>query len=270
MHGYRADLRGDSETVVSVPDAEVDEAVFDCVRSANAPSPPQWPEFLTGQRTKPARVLLVDDDPCIRRVIAQELLADLRIQLEGQAGSLREGRRLIAAREFDVLLVDLRLGDGSGFELIEETRRHRSAAEIIVISALEDEEQVLHAFELGASGYLLKNSWFQNYAQAVLQVVNGGASITPALARRLLLRLGHQGKAARSPAVRPPAAQEVLSAREREILKLVAAGHISGEIALRLSISAQTVNAHVKSIYRKLRVHTRAQAVSFAARRGLL
>ena len=79
-----------------------------------------WPDFLTGQQTKPVRVLLVDDDPFVRRVIAQELLGDLRIQLEGQAGTLREGRRLLMQHEFDVLMVDIRLGDGSGFELIEE------------------------------------------------------------------------------------------------------------------------------------------------------
>ena len=136
------------------------------------------------------------------RVIAQELLGDLRIQLEGQAGTPREGRRLLMQHEFDVLMVDIRLGDGSGFELIEEAKRHRSAAEIIVISALEDEPQVLHAFELGASGYLVKNAWFQSYAQAVLQVVNGGAAITPRLARRLLVHLDH--KRSNVNPVRPP------------------------------------------------------------------
>lgn len=227
-----------------------------------------WPDYLTGQETKPVRVLLVDDDPFVRRVIAQELLGDLRIQLEGQAGSLREGRRLLMQHEFDVLMVDIRLGDGSGFELIEEAKKHRSAAEIIVISALEDEPQVLHAFELGASGYLVKNAWFQSYAQAVLQVVNGGAAITPRLARRLLVHLDHQ-RSNPSP-VRPPDSKATLSAREREVLRLVATGYVTEEIALQLTISAQTVNAHVKNIYRKLHAHTRAQAVSFASHRGLL
>jgi DNA-binding NarL/FixJ family response regulator len=227
-----------------------------------------WPDFLVGQETKPVRVLLVDDDPCVRRVIAQELLGDMRIQLEGQAGSLREGKRLVAQHEFDVLLVDLRLGDGSGFELIEDAKKHRSAAEIIVISAMEDEQQVLHAFELGATGYLVKNSWFQNFAHAVLQVVNGGAAITPGLARRLLLKLDHR-RTDLGPA-RLPGTRDILSAREREVLKLVAAGHLTEQIALQLTISGQTVNAHVKNIYRKLQVRTRAQAVSFAAHRGLL
>lgn len=232
------------------------------------PDPLPWPDHLLGQEARPVRVVLVDDDPCVRRVIAQELLGDPRIRLEGQAGSLAEARRLLARCEFDVLMVDLRLGDGSGFELIESAKRHRSAAEIIVISALEDDPQVLHAFELGASGYLVKNAWFQSFAQAVLQVVNGGAAITPRLARRLLVHLDHRRSNA-SP-VRPLDRRASLSAREREVLRLVANGHVTDDIALQLTISAQTVNAHMKSIHRKLQAHTRAQAVSFASHRGLL
>lgn len=235
-----------------------------------AAAPAIWPDFLAGQPSRPVRVLLVDDDPCARRVIAQELLADLRVHLEGQAASLREGKRLVAAHAFDVLLVGLHLGDGSGLDLVEAAKRHCSGAEIIVISAVEDEEQVLHAFALGATGYLLKNCWFQNYAQAVLNVVNGGASITPTLARRLLGRLHGQAGQGQADGPRPPPGRDSLSTREREILKLVAAGHISGDIGVRLDISVQTVNAHMKNIYRKLRVHTRAHAVSCAARRGLL
>jgi DNA-binding NarL/FixJ family response regulator len=127
---------------------------------------------------------------------------------------------------------------------------------------------VLHAFELGASGYLVKNAWFQSYAQAVLQVVNGGAAITPRLARRLLVHLDH--KRSNVNPVRPPDTKATLSAREREVLRLVATGYVTEEIALQLTISAQTVNAHVKNIYRKLHAHTRAQAVSFASHRGLL
>ncbi|MBE0588004.1 MAG: response regulator transcription factor, partial [Hydrogenophaga sp.] len=148
-------------------------------------NPPSiWPDFLVGQTEQPARVLLVDDDPLVRHVMAQELLADDRITLVAQAGSVREARRKIALHAFDVLLVDLNLGDGTGFDLIELVKRSRPGVEVVVISAIEDEPQVLHAFELGATGYLIKNAWFGNFPQAVLQVVNGGASITPSLARR--------------------------------------------------------------------------------------
>ncbi|MDH6169215.1 DNA-binding NarL/FixJ family response regulator [Variovorax boronicumulans] len=233
--------------------------------SANTPPPPG---FFDGEQPRAVKVLLVDDDPFVRRVIAQELLGDLRIQLEGQAGSLREGRRLIMAHDFDVLLVDSRLGDGSGFDLVHEAKKRYSGAEVIVISAVEDETEVLHAFQLGASGFLLKNAWLQSYAQAVLHVVNGGAAITPRIARRLLLHLDHRRP--RPDPVQPIETKAALSQREREVLQLVATGHVTGEIASQLTISVQTVSVHVKNIYRKLHAHTRAQAVSYATSRGLL
>jgi DNA-binding NarL/FixJ family response regulator len=230
------------------------------------PATPLWPDFLTGQEGAPVRVLLVDDDEFMRRVIAQELLSDLRIQLEAQAGSLRDGRRLLATHEFDVLMVDLRLGDGTGFDLIREAREHHPNCEIIVISALEDDAHVMQAFELGATGYLLKDAWLQSFAQAVLQVVNGGAAITPRLARRLLARMSHQIE--ESPAADPVRHATALTPREREILRCVAQGYVSEEIGARLGISGQTVNAHIKNIYKKLHVHSRAQAVSLAAHTG--
>lgn len=230
--------------------------------------PPLWPGFLAGQPDRPVRVLLIDDDPHMSRVIAHELLADLRINLLGQASSLREGRRLISQSEFDVMLVDLNLGDGTGFDLIEYMKTVRPMAEAIVISAMEDEQHALHAFELGATGYLVKNSWFGSFPQAVLQVVNGGASITPNLARRLLSRFEHGPLAEQ--VTQEARSKDKLSEREKEVLKLVASGLTSTEIGVRLLISGQTVNTHIKNIYRKLNVRTRAQAVSFATHRGFL
>ena len=226
-----------------------------------------WPPYAVGQVTKPVRVILVDDDTNIRHIISSELMADLRCDLVGQGASMREGLRLISSCEFDVMLMDLNLGDGNGFGLIEQMKIVRPLAEAIVISAMEDEQHALHAFELGATGYLVKNSWFGNFSQAVLQVVNGGASITPNLARRLLHRL------APSPgdiSARSELPKKGLSEREHAVLKLVAAGYTSVEIGTRLSISGLTVNTHIKNIYRKLQVKTRAHAVSSALQRGLL
>jgi DNA-binding NarL/FixJ family response regulator len=228
---------------------------------------PAWPGFLAGQAERPVRVLLVDDDPHIRQVIAQELLTDRRTDLVAQGGSVRDGTRLAATHDFDVLLVDLNLRDGSGFDLIETVKLTRPSVEVVVISVMEDEEHAVHAFELGATGYLVKNSWFGNFAQAVLQVANGGASITPSLARRLLHRLRP-----RSPMLAWSGAglKQKLSRREREVLKMLASGYTSTEIGQQLCISPQTVNAHIKNIYRKLHVHSRAEASSVAAQSGIL
>ena len=226
-----------------------------------------WPAFLVGQESHPVRVLLVDDDQHIRQVIAQELMADPRTLLVAQAGSLREGRRAVKLHEFDVLLVDLNLGDGDALDLIDLLKSTRPSAQAVVISVMEDNAQVMRAFELGATGYVSKNSWFGNYSQAVLQVANGGASISPHLARRLLQRfdLTHPAESAR----RESEHVGRLSLREREILRMVASGYTSTEVGSRLLISAMTVNTHLRNIYRKLQVRTRAQAVRFASLRGL-
>ena len=229
---------------------------------------PMWPGFMKGQAEQPIRVLLIDDDPHMSRVIAHELLGDLRINLLGQGGSVREGRRLISQNDFDVMLVDLNLGDGTGFALIEYMKTARPTAQAVVISAMEDERHALHAFELGATGYLVKNSWFGDFSQAILQVANGGASITPSLARRLLGKFAHLQTDGHSPHENKD--REMLSEREKEVLKLVASGHNSIEIGERLTISGQTVTTHIKNIYRKFNVRTRAQAVSFAENRGLI
>jgi DNA-binding NarL/FixJ family response regulator len=229
--------------------------------------PSQWPDHLVGQPGKPVRVFLVDEDPHMRKVIANELLSDLRTDLVAQGTSLREGRRLLLQYDFDVMLVDANLGDGSGLALIEHMKIVRPLAEAIVISAVDDEQSTLRAFELGATGYMVKNSWFGSFPQAVLQVVNGGASITPSLARRLLQRLEQLQMFA--PAIAPQTCDK-LSEREKGVLKMVAAGYTSIEIGGQLTISCQTVNTHIKNIYRKLQVRTRAQAVSYAAHRGLI
>lgn len=232
--------------------------------------PSMWPDFMAGQVEKPVRVLLVDDDAHMRRVIAQELMADQRTLLVAQAASVREGRKAIKQHEFDVMLVDLNLGDGEGFQLIDYMKSTRPTAEAVIISIMENDDQVLHAFELGATGYLVKNSWFGSYPQAVLQVANGGASITPHLARRLLQRFDH-GVVAPAAHEKPQEERETerLSQREKEVLRMVASGYTSAEIGTRLLISSLTVNTHIKNIYRKLQVRTRAQAVRFASLRGL-
>lgn len=226
-----------------------------------------WPQTMIGQEGKPVRVFLVDDDSHIRRVIAQELMSDPRTLLVGQAGSLRDARKHLGQQRFDVLLVDLNLGDGEGLELISFAKTINPEALIVVVSVTERDDKVLQAFELGAMGYLLKNSLFGDYVQAVLQVANGGASITPSLAKKMLSHLDKSH--ARLFPIGGSLQEERLSTRESEVLKLVAGGYTSSEVGSSLGISTLTVNTHIKSIYRKLQARTRAQAVRAASLRGL-
>ena len=232
--------------------------------------PSMWPSFLVGQRDSPVRAVVVDDDIHFVNVLQQELSNDERIQVVGRANSLKEGKRLCRSVEFDVLLFDINLADGSGYQLLELLQAHRPSAQSIVCTVTDQDDLVSRAFDLGTSGYLLKHSWFGNYALSVLQVANGGAAISPHLAKRLLRRFepSHNGMiATKSVSATPP---EQLSAREKDILRMVASGFTSTEIAARLNISHMTVNTHIRNTYRKLQVRSRAQAVQSAMVRGLI
>jgi CheY-like chemotaxis protein len=120
-----------------------------------------WPDFLAGQAEKPIRVMVVDDDSHVRMVIAQEVMNDHRTVVVAQASCLREARKCIRQHDFDVMLVDLNLGNGNddGLELIDVMKSLRPTAEAIVVSVVETEEQVLRAFEVGATGYPSLLAW---------------------------------------------------------------------------------------------------------------
>ena len=234
-------------------------------------SPCMWPESMTGQPGAPLRVHIVDSDAHARGVIAQELMGDSRTVVAGQVGTLRDGRRLVRDVGFDVLLVDVGLSDGAGFELISHARSLNPEAEVVALSKQETDDDAMRAFDLGAAGFVVKNSWFVSFVQAVLQVANGGAAITPALSRRLLLRRGIAAAAALPvPDVPGEVVRVKLSMREHEVLRMIASGLTSSEIGDRLAISCTTVNSHVKNMYHKLHVRSRAQAVSCANSWGLL
>ncbi|MFC3146970.1 response regulator transcription factor [Piscinibacterium candidicorallinum] len=231
------------------------------------------------------RVLMVDDDVHSRQRIARALHGDPRVHLAGQAESLAQARKLLGNESFQVLLVDLELGDGSGLDLIAEVRAAGRAIEIIVISALGHDEAVMRALSAGAVGFLFKGSATDNYAQAIVEAVNGGSPITPLIARRLLkhfqnaaaLPLGRAIAAARPlaaevpiPRFGAPQAREELTEREQGIIRKVALGYTNTEIATQFAISVHTVNTHVKNVYRKLQVRTRAQATKQLALLGLV
>jgi DNA-binding NarL/FixJ family response regulator len=228
-----------------------------------------WPESMSGQPGAPVRVLVVDSDAHVRSTVTQELMGDSRTVVAGQAGTLRDGRRLLREVGCDVLLLDLHLEDGPGDELITQARAV-SKAEVVVVSRLDTDDDAMRAFGLGAAGFVVKDSWFVSFVQAVLQVANGGASVTPSVSLRLLNHLGR----ARAPAAGSVPGTHVvrikLSQRELEVLKMIAGGLTSSEIAQRLEISCTTVNSHVKNMYVKLHAKSRAQAVSCASSWGLL
>jgi DNA-binding NarL/FixJ family response regulator len=219
-------------------------------------------------------VALVEDDAATRERLLSVIGRTQALQLVHTAARaddmmawLREGRP-------HVLLADLGLPDRSGIEVIEFCRSHSPLTEIMVVTMFGDEANMIRAFEAGARGYLLKDGTEEELTRHVMDLHAGGSPMSPLIARQLVARIS--GAAATAPST-PPNAQgqgsdliERLSPRESEILTLVARGYTYPELAKLLGVSLSTVQTHVKSIYSKLAVHSKTEAVYEARQMGLL
>jgi DNA-binding NarL/FixJ family response regulator len=209
-------------------------------------------------------ILLVEDDPpTLWRL--QDALVKAGFDVAA-AATLGEARASLAARVPRVLLTDLQLPDGHGVELIREMRQRHPDTEIMVISALGDEETVISAITVGATGYILKDAFPSDIAATVRDLVAGHSPISASIARFIVRRT--------QSSVEPPRGPEIdiarLTPREIDILWGIAKGFSYAEIATNLGMSRQTVPGHIKSIYRKLEVHTRGEAVFEAVQQGLI
>jgi DNA-binding NarL/FixJ family response regulator len=211
------------------------------------------------------RVLLVDDQELVRsgfRLILEQ--AD-GIQVAGEAADGREAVRLGKELNPDVVLMDVRLPELDG---IEATRRLRQAgveARVLVLTTFDLDEYVYRAMRAGASGFLLKDAPREQLVTAIRTVARGEALLAPAITRRLIERFVDRP----APAEATPALAE-LSARELEVLRLVARGLSNGEIADELVIGEATVKTHVANVLRKLGLRDRVQAVVLAYESGVV
>jgi DNA-binding NarL/FixJ family response regulator len=217
------------------------------------------------ERLTPAiTVLLVEDDaPTLWRL--QDALTQAGFAVTA-AATLAEARASLARHAPRVLLTDLQLPDGHGSELIRETRLRCPDTEIMVISILGDEESVISAITVGATGYLLKDAFPTDIAATVHELVAGHSPISASIARYIVKRT----QAHAEPAPLPVLNTARLTPREIDILWGIAKGFSYAEIAGHLGLSKQTVPGHIKSIYRKLEVHTRGEAVFEAVQQGLI
>lgn len=209
---------------------------------------------------------MVEDKPLLRLGVQRVVEQVGEWIWAWEAESLRAARAQ-AGNPCDVLLLDLGLPDGSGLDLIEEFSER--GVRVIVFSVLGDEQSVLAAIERGAAGYLLKDTAAEQMREAIAQVLDGGAPLTPAVAGHLLRKMR------RSDAVVPADNKADdplmnLTAREREVLMALARGFSYDETATMLEISKHTVNHHIKQIYAKLAVTSRSQAVFEAVQAGWL
>lgn len=185
------------------------------------------------------------------------------LEIAGVADTLASGRALVGPG-VDVLLIDLALPDGNGVELIRETRERVPNIKIIVVSIFGDARSVVRAIEAGADGYLLKGAGEQQAEEAIRSVLGGGAPISPAVASHILTRMRER----MSP--NGPSPDVPLTEKETAVLIDLAKGFRYKEVARLHGISPHTVADHVKSIYRKLAVNSRSEAVFEAVQAGLI
>jgi len=215
------------------------------------------------------RIYLIEDDRTVLSFVQQALQQRPAWRLLGCSDTYAHANAVAAMTDANVFLVDLGLPDGRGEDLLRRLAVARPDAELLVFTVFGDETRLIGALQCGATGYVLKGCSSAELIEAIEQIRDGGAPISPLLARMLLKQFraepGGLPDSARAEIEMP-----TLSDRESEVLKLVAQGYVNKEIASRLGIGNATVSTHIKNLYKKLSVHTRVQVVRVAQERGLI
>lgn len=212
---------------------------------------------------KPVRVLLVEDHALVRAGI-RALLEDLGgIQVVGEAGDGHEAWRLIEARRPDVILMDIAMPGLNGLEAAARVVKEFPDIRVIMVSMYSNEEYVLKALRMGASGYLLKDAGANELEIALKAVARGNIYLSPAVSKHVIKEyIERVGGTA--------ASLEPLTPRQREILQLIAEGRTSKEIAQEMGLSVKTVETHRANLMQRLDIHDVAGLVRYAIRMGLV
>jgi DNA-binding NarL/FixJ family response regulator len=214
------------------------------------------------------RVMIVEDDRDTLEHFARVISREQETAVVEKVGTGREAIGRMAAARPDVLLVDLGLPDIHGTQVIRAAARGLPDCDIMVITTSGDERDVLASIESGATGYVLKDCSDHDLIANIRTLRGGGSPMSPGIARMVLNRMRTSGGAGASQESRQTVASgdsEQLTAREADVVRLLARGYTYSEAAARLGISVHTVTSHIKNSYRKLAVHTAAAAVARAA-----
>jgi DNA-binding NarL/FixJ family response regulator len=207
------------------------------------------------------RILIADDHPLVRQGLKAALAPLEEVEVVGEATTGQEAIREAVLHRPDVVVMDLQMPDQNGIEATRELARAVPSAAVLVLTMFDDDDWVFAAMRAGAKGYVLKGAEAQEISRAIMAVAAGEAIFGPAVATRLLAYF------ATPPAT--PAPFPELTAREREVLDLIAAGRNNRQIAEHLGLSAKTVANHISAIFAKLQVADRTQAILRARDAGL-
>ncbi|WP_369392318.1 response regulator [Streptomyces sp. CG1] len=216
---------------------------------------------------KPARVVVADDQTVVREGIVMLLGLLPGVEVVGAAGDGEEAVQLVGELAPDVVLMDLRMPRCDGVEATRRIRAQYPATQVVVLTTYADDESLFPALRAGARGYLTKDAGGDEIVRAVESVLSGDAGLSPSVQRRLLERLSQPES---SPSVTTEAPPDGLTARETEVLRLIAEGLSNQEIARRLHVSTATVKTHINNLFAKTGLKDRAQAVRYAYSKGLV
>jgi DNA-binding NarL/FixJ family response regulator len=203
------------------------------------------------------RLLIVDDHPVVRAGLVGMLSDEPGFEVVGEASDGAQAVRVAAATTPDVVLMDLRMPAVDGVQATAQITA-ASDAKVLILTTYESDDQILAAIEAGASGYLLKASPQAEIVAGIRSVADGQTALSPSVAARLVQRM------------RAPAPEAVLTAREIDVLQLVARGNSNKQVAAVLGIGESTVKTHLLNVFEKLGVADRTRAVTLAMERGIL
>lgn len=215
----------------------------------------------------PVSVLIVEDDGVTRLSLSLAIERNPKLKLVSAFDSVRPALAWLETNSVDVLLTDLGLPDGSGLEVISACAERYPECAILVLTLANDDDTVFSCIRAGALGYLLKDSSRLDIADNILRLRAGETPMSPEIARKVLAQIRVEKKIEATPESIVPTG-EILTRRQTEVLELIARGNSYIEIAGLLFISVATLQNHIKTIYRKLSVHSRGEAVFEAQRRG--
>jgi len=214
---------------------------------------------------------IIEDDENVLSYLMNIFSNPSQVKLKAVARNRAQAIHLIRSQDVDVVLLDLGLPDVDGFDLMEEIKQKDVNIKVLVLTTFANPKHVFKSFRLGADGYLLKEEVREGLIEKIVQTVNGQAPVSPMISKLMLSRLNALEEGAKPKVdVSAKLVELGLSGKEWSVLKLLAEGHAINAIGNRLAISPHTVNQHLRSIYRKLGVTTRAMAVHAAYINGLL
>lgn len=211
------------------------------------------------------RILLVDDHTLFRQGIRTLLNGEPDLEVAGEANNAGEAVKLAAQLRPDLVLMDIGMTGMSSFEATRQIRKQREETRVVFLSMYDDEDYLAESVEIGASGYILKESPAEQLINAIREVYRGGNYLSPRLLTRLVDDFRTQGHS--------PTRQTrfgTLTKREREITKLLAEGKSVKEVAANFDLSVKTVEAHKFNLMRKLNIHNKAQLVQYAIQKKII